>query len=133
MPTKATYGEFSGFVNQGITLMDRVTQGGINITPSTVQSITRTTTRENNGSPVVVENQTALTVATAVQVSLVGANGSDSKWTRDSIGYNFIDIVPPTSFPAVDRYYVAYKITPVSGTPFVVEWRGNILGNAGAI
>jgi hypothetical protein len=133
MPTKARYGYVEGFANVGVTLMNLVTQNGIACTPGSINGITRTTWQENGGNPLAIEADTALVVANTLFASIQGANGSDPKWKTDLIGYNFLDVVPPTSFPAKDRYTVSYAFTPALGQPFAVPWKVVILSNANAI
>lgn len=46
---------------------------------------------------------------------------TDSRWTKDSTGYNFRHDLPPAAFPNGDRKYrVEYLFDPASGTDFFV-------------
>lgn len=44
---------------------------------------------------------------------------TDARWTKDTTGFNFLDVVPGAAFPIVDHIYdVSYTITPVGGSSY---------------
>ncbi len=76
-----------------------------------------------NGAALTVSG--AIVVATSVFDALQGASGSDARWTIDTTGFNFRFEFPATCFPTPGTdYQVEVVITPVSGQPFAVLWRG---------
>ena len=51
---------------------------------------------------------------------------TDSAWTADSVGYNFLHVVDITTNPAFTvaqrRYLVEYTLTPTDGQPILVRF-----------
>ncbi|NLG44821.1 MAG: hypothetical protein GX547_16385 [Phycisphaerae bacterium] len=51
---------------------------------------------------------------------------NDSRWTCDSVGYNFRHLVPidlADAFPTPGVYWVRYRFVPAAGQPFVIAFR----------
>lgn len=69
------------------------------------------------------------TPAVVVATSVFDTLQTDSRWTEDSTGYNFLHTVPATSFASGDTIYrVEYKFTPASGEVFWVVFEASALG-----
>lgn len=78
-----------------------------------VSSVTRRVFLVSDES--VVLGPTTLVVADTFLASL----STGSIWTADTTGFNFIDVVPPTAFPAGEtEYRIEYKITLTGGEVF---------------
>ncbi len=52
---------------------------------------------------------------------------TDSRWTRDTTGYNFLFTIPAAAFPSVGLYRVEFKFTPATGDPFHMVVRVHVL------
>jgi hypothetical protein len=46
-----------------------------------------------------------------------------SRWTLDSVGYNWALTMPGTAWPAAGTYAVEVKVTPTAGDAFYLLWR----------
>ena len=109
-PTRATIYE-----DTGITCMARI-QGddAVNITQATTSAITVAVFKHANPP---ATSTASLTVADVVFDALQ----TDSRWSHDSIGYNFRTQLPSLVFADGDATYtVEFKFTPTSGSQYFV-------------
>jgi len=99
------------YEDSGVTLMSRIVgHDAANIAQADVTSATRKVFL--NGA---TNSSTTLTVASVVFDTLQ----TDARWTVDSTGYNFADVVDDDVFTAGDGVYtVEYKITPATGADY---------------
>jgi hypothetical protein len=106
------------------------------ITQSDLTSISRKIMRMNLNSGAFgnvsePDTGTSITVATAVYNSLQ----TDTAWWKDTIGYNFADVVPAAKFPGLGAYSIVYTFTPSSPTvavfPFII--RCNVVSLQGTL
>lgn len=82
---------------------------GAYITIAALSSITRTVKDLTDTTQSLVTD--SLTVASVVFDTLQ----TDARWTKDSTGFNFLDIVPASKLPTADHVYrVEYKATEAS-------------------
>ena len=111
---------FTGYQNTSLTLISRVVDlGQAVLTQATTKAITCTVfdgegTQTN--SPTVIVNK-----------AIFDSLQTDSKWTKDSTGYNFKFEVPGGSFPSVGTYRIVFKFELVSGENFPVIYEGPII------
>ena len=109
-PTRATIYEDSG-----VTCMARI-QGGdaSNITQATTSTIVLKTFKNASTT---ATTTTSLTVSSGVFDALQ----TDSCWSKDSTGYNFLYAVPASVFDAGDATYrLEFLFTPTSGAQYWV-------------
>ncbi len=91
------------------TLIARMERNGANITQAVTSAITyivknSSGTTTSSGSLVVAD-----VVFNALQLN--------SRWDRDSTGYNFLGVIPAACFPLPGHYIVEVKFTFTSGSP----------------
>ena len=107
--------------DSGATCMARVVgQAGTAVTQASLTSIAYKVFDLDGATPDTATATGTLTVATAVYDTL---QTSDSRWTVDTTGWNFLDTVAAASanLPTGDhRYRVEYVFTPASGQTFRV-------------
>lgn len=99
-------------------VMAQVTDGDDNyITQAGMSTITYTVTDVDGD---VTVSSTPLTISAVVFDTLQ----TESRWTLDSIGYNFAFSVPVTGIPEGGRTYIVHVIfTPVSGPAWVHDFQ----------
>lgn len=88
-------------------------QNLVAVTPADVSSISRRVFTTSDGATVIGPT-TLVTADTILSVLSTG-----TVWTLDTTGFNFVDTVPPTAFPAGEtEYQIEYKITLTGGEVF---------------
>ena len=97
-------------------------QNLVALVPADVSSVIRNVYKTSDET--VVIGPTTLVIADTILSSL----STGSVWTIDSTGFNFVDTVPPTAFPAGDtEYQIEYKITLTGGEVFWLMVAGTSL------
>ena len=109
--------EFKAWVNTPFTLLARVyDESRTLINQSSVSTITYKV-MDGTGN---VDATGSQTVGSVVFNSLQ----NDSRWSVDSVGYNFAPVIPSTAITETGYYQIEMWITMTSGTSFPVVWRG---------
>jgi hypothetical protein len=100
--------------DSSLVVMARIrNQAGQYITQVSLQTIDCSVYDMDNNKAL-VSNPT-ITISTTVFDTLQ----TSVRWTKDTVGYNFLHTLPASSFPLGPRTYrVEYKFTPTSGDPF---------------
>jgi len=97
-------------------------QNLVAVQQSDLSSVTRKVFLVSDES--VVLGPTNLTISDVILNTL----STGSVWTVDTTGFNFIDTVPPTAFPAGDaEYRIEYKFTLTGGEVFWLLVTGTAL------
>lgn len=111
----ATTTEVVAFEGSSIQLMARVTgNDGSAINQATLDSITCKVFDSITGSEI---STPTVTIADTVFDTLQ----TDSRWTKDSTGYNFLHALPASALVDGSKSYrVEYKFTPASGEAWYV-------------
>lgn len=115
---------FSAWEDSGFSLMARVYgQTGAAITQAAISAITATFYNiDDEDAPVAIGSPASLTVADVVFDTLQ----TDSRWTKDSTGYNFRYDVPASYTATGCKARVEIKFDPASGENFHVVFEGTI-------
>lgn len=108
------------FEDGGATFLARVVgNNAANITQATINGITYKVFDLTEIPGKLITSGT-LTVSDVVFDTLQ----TDSRWTKDSTGYNFRHNMPPSAFPEGNRQYqVEYLFDPTSGEDFLVVFK----------
>jgi len=100
-----------------VTYLARVLMNGIYIKQATIASIQRTITDITVAGSAEEVSTDTLTVNESVYDTLQ----TDSKWSEDSVGYNFLNLITGEDLPDDDSLYqVEYKFTGSNGEVFWV-------------
>lgn len=90
------------------------------ITQASLSSISYKIFNESSDTPDTAVETGTLTVSSVVFDTLQ----TDARWTKDTTGYNFRNVVAGTNITGDGRrYLVEYLFTPTSGAAFVVQHR----------
>lgn len=95
------------------------TPAGTNLTQAAVTSIRITAQRDGH----TITGSTVLSTST-VYDTVQGSSLSDSRWTKDTTGYNFRHEVPASYFPSAGYYRVNVDFDFTSGEDASAEWYG---------
>lgn len=104
--------------------MRRVTgNAGTNITQTTLSTLTVKVYDLGDPDATFVYSAT-LTIASVIFDTLQ----TDSRWTEDATGYNFLADLPGTAFPTGGTtYQVEFLFTPASGNAWIVIYQHTTL------
>ncbi len=92
------------------------------IQQSDLSSIIRNVVKVVDSS--IIAGPTTLTIANVI----LNALSTGDIWTADSVGFNFIDTIPPASFPEGGvEYQVEYKFTLTTGEVFWLTFTGEAI------
>ena len=101
------------------TNLARVHLDGSNITQAGITTIIRKIFDLDTATPTTAIDTTSLTIASAVFDTLQ----TDDRWTEDSTGYNFRDVVAGSEYATANhRYRVEYVFTSSGGAVFPVVY-----------
>lgn len=109
------------FEDAGATLMARIVgNSGAPITQAGITSIACKVIDLDGDTPATAVLTPSISVSAVISDTL---QTTDTRWTADAMGYNFLHAMPATAFPSPrHRYVVQYTFTPTSGAVFVVEF-----------
>ena len=95
------------------------TPAGTNLTQAAVTTIRITAERDGH----TLTGSTTLSTST-VYDTVQGSSLSDSRWTKDTTGYNFRHEVPASYFPTAGYYRINVDFDFSSGEDASAEWYG---------
>jgi hypothetical protein len=99
-----------------VACLARITLNGANLTQAGVSSIARKVFDLSSSTPTTAIDSSAVTVNTSVFDTLQ----TDDRWTIDTTGYNFRDVVAGSILTSGNRYRIEYVFTGASSEKFAV-------------
>lgn len=123
------------FEDAPLLLMDRVrNMAGAYPTQASITSIKYKVFACEDEDAVIAANGEIVGTETTCVIAdvLYDTLQTDSRWTKDTTGYNLAIELPPGSRPAGGWHRIEAVITPVTGSPYPVVWGVRTLAMAGS-
>jgi hypothetical protein len=104
------------FEDSSFNMLARIESGGLDVTRSTVSSITWKVFN------VLDEEASIANGALVVDDVIFDTLQLDKRWARrDNAGYNFLHVLPATTLAAPGTYRIEHKVTMLDGTSFYLH------------